>query len=163
MTNILTARKEAAKIIHTKLKFLYYIKEVRRLIMKEEENFCIVSKIKNVKKLMMQVFVKDEKIKNFEFEYCKIRKAFVLYIQRKTAKGSVYKVQFIADKRVVIDPVYRTDYDKKGNFYNLIDFILIEKKEKNHKEEKERIMKYLLEKFYKEKELDYIFFKTSRK
>ena len=80
MTNILTARKEAAKIIHTKLKFLYYIKEVRRLIMKEEENFCIVSKIKNVKKLMMQVFVKDEKIKNFEFEYCKIR--YEKFLQR---------------------------------------------------------------------------------
>lgn len=83
-----------------------------------------------------------DKNKNLKFSFCKIRDVFVLYIPRTVVRGKIFKVNFIADGKIVIDPTFRSDYDKSGRFYNIIDFRQIEENEYNYALENSRIVKY---------------------
>jgi hypothetical protein len=156
---IIKLRSYNIMYLQEKLKNLKFQKDVRRIIAKNRDYYCIECKIKNVKSVSLQVFLKNDTTKIFEFEYCKIRKVFVLYILRSLACGAVFRVHFLADDKVIIDPMFRTDYDDKGNFYNLIDFVQIEGEERNKNEEKERILKYYGDMLRKNRFIEETYFK----
>lgn len=162
MKRIIKSRSVHSTYLQKQLKMLIFRKRVREIIQKKNDYYCLVCNIKNAKKINLLVWLKDGTKKSFDFEFCKIRKVFVLYIQRKLAHGSIYKVHFIADDKVVIDPMYRTDYDEHGNFFNLIDFFKIEQDEANQQEDKERIVKYHAEKMMKERAIEENYFRTLR-
>jgi len=133
--------------------FRYYQKRIfiKNIKEKEENNFTVACSIKHAKKLELKVYLSDDEYKIFAFEYCKLRDMFVLYIPRMICKNCMFKVNFIADGKNVIDPMYKADYDvnKSGMFYNIIDFQKLEKTENNLKEDKQRILKYLCDNYKK--------------
>ena len=135
--------------------FRYYLKRnlIREINGKEEYNFTVACSIKHANKLELKVYLSEDEYKIFPFEYCKLRNMFVLYIPRMICKNCMFKVNFIADGKIVIDPMYKADYDvnKSGMFYNIIDFNILEKTENNLKEEKQRIVKYLCENYKKKR------------
>jgi hypothetical protein len=156
INQILEERKKNAIRIQRCFKFCMKRRMIREIKEKEENNFTIACSIKHVKHLELKVYLTDNEYKIFPFHFCKLRDIFVLYIPRTICKNSVFKVNFIADGKIVIDPMYKADYDinKSGMFYNIIDFKTMEKIENNQKEDKQRILKYLCEN-YKKKKADF--------
>lgn len=120
-----------------KLQSYYKMAKIRKEILKILENdrncYMIMCKIKFAKNVQLKVFFKDKTEKWLDFYLCPIRDTYVLYIEKHLVQETKYFVNFIADGNTIIDPLYRSDYDKEGNFYNIIDFAKLEE-EKREKE-----------------------------
>ena len=123
------------KIITSYLNYSFRI-NAKKIIEKEKSHFKILCMIKSAKIVQIKVYShsdKDNKILNFDF--CSIQQCFVLYIKKSTVSLSTFKVNFIADGKIVIDPMYRAHYDEKGNFFNIIDFKKINELENERKQD----------------------------
>lgn len=158
---IIKERNYFALLLQDKLRTLKYQNEVRNLIKKKSEYFFILFRIKNVKCVSLDVFLRDNTVKRFDFEYCKILDSFILYIPKIQASGQVFRVHFICDGKIVIDPMYRTCEDERGNFYNLIDFVKIEANERSLAEDKERVVKYFISMIKRERDLKAAYFRIT--
>ena len=77
-----------------------------------------------------------------------------MHILKRVSQGCTYKVNFIADKKTVIDPMFRTDYDQKGNFYNIIDFKTIEVEEKRKLMETIRVVNFYKHEIQKQRKIE---------
>ena len=155
-------RKFFSQVLQNNIRYYLMRKKVNLLLEKEKDHFCLICKIKNVKKVYLNVFIEKGQTEKLEFEFCKLRKVFVIYIQRELAQGNSFRVNFIADEKIVIDPEYRTDYDESGNFYNLIDFVKIENKEKAFIDDRIRTIRYYKSQIMKQKELEDNYFKNKK-
>ena len=141
---LLDKRRENSITIQRYFRFFTMRKLIKKINHREETNFSIVSSIKYVKHIDLKVYLSDNQFKIFPFEFCKLRKLFVLYIPRNICNKRVFKVNFIADGKIIIDPIYKADYDvsKLGMFYNILDFNKIEKFEKIQREDRERNLNF---------------------
>ena len=112
-------------------------KQISVIIEKNKLCYLIKCKIKYAKNVELKVLFNDKTEKRLNFELCPIREIFILYIEKKLIHESKYYVNFIADGNIIIDPLYRSDYDKDGNFYNIIDFNKLDEEQKEQENEKE--------------------------
>lgn len=153
LCKILKERIYFSQIIKSNFKMFISRKKVKKIIQKNKDYFSIISERKNYTSLSLKV-IKDDKEVILNFKFCKLRNVFVLYILRALALGTIYRVNFIADGKTIIDPMYRTDYDDKGNFFNIIDFNLIELQERKQKEERLRVVKFYLNQIAKQRKIE---------
>jgi len=85
-----------------------------------------------------------KKVKSSEllgFEYSNVLKCYMLVFRKKGLIRQNYKVNFIVNGHIVIDPRFKLDADEDGKFYNIIEshMLLIRNKIKNY-ENKLRFM-----------------------
>jgi hypothetical protein len=138
INKILHNRNKCANLIQANWKKCKIRSLVKSIIEKNKTCFCVSSNIKNVAKLDLKIYSTNPP-KHLNFNYCYIRKSFVLYIPKSVVRNTVLRVNFIADDKIFIDPGYRTDYDSNGNFYNLLDFRAFEEYEKERSYELDQI------------------------
>jgi hypothetical protein len=153
LCKILQERIFYIQLIQTNIRIFLIKKKVKKILQKQKEYFSIISDLNNYSNLSLKVINKEKGV-TLNFKYCKLRKVFVLYISRNLAQGSVYRVNFIADGKIIIDPMFRTDYDENGNFYNIIDFNLIEDEEDKRRAEKYRVVNYYRSEIAKQKKIE---------
>jgi hypothetical protein len=130
---IIKQRKEKAEKIQNAFRIYINPKKIKALLEREKDNFCIMSNIKYVKSLKLKIFLTGTVYKVVDFDYCKVRNNFIIYIPRNLVKNKKLKVNFISDDKVLIDSSFRTEYDSNGVFYNIIDFNKIEQEEEKQK------------------------------
>ncbi len=110
-------------------------KKVTDYLSKIRTSYLIKSGIEeNIKNLQMIVFF-NNKNKIFDFYYDKFFERFIFFMDRTKIQKHQYKIQFICDGRVIIDPQFPTTSDENGMYINIIDFDLVKKKENKHREE----------------------------
>jgi hypothetical protein len=141
--SIIETRKKAAIFIQSKLRGFKIQKLAKAILKLLQSNFCLESMIKNVSILTLRIYLSLGMTQNIDFQYCKIRKTYVLYIPRELITKHSIKVNFIADGKIFIDPNYRTDYDGSGSFYNIIEFKKFVEAEEDKKEYIEMVTKQL--------------------
>ena len=107
----------------------------------------IQEKIKN---LQMIVFF-NNKNKIFNFIYDNFFQNFILFMERTNVQKRQYKIQFICDGRVIIDPQFPTK-EENGMYINIIDFRNVEEIEGKKREENIKLIKNCV-KYLKRKEL----------
>ena len=85
---------------------------------------------------------KETKILNFE--YSKFLKSYLVIFKKRGSIRKNYKVNFIVNGNIVIDPRFKLDIDEDGKFYNIIEshWLLIKNKIKSY-ENKLKYMSYL--------------------
>ena len=120
-------------------------KKVTEYLSKIRTSCLIKSGIEeNIKNLQMIVFFPNKnKNKIFDFYYDKFFEKFIFVMDRaKVSKQPKhqYKIQFICDGRVIIDPQFPTIEDNEM-YINIIDFDLVKKKENKHREENNILIK----------------------
>ena len=118
-------------------------KKVTDYLSKIRTSYLIKSGIEeNIKNLQMIVFFQN-KNKIFDFYYDKFFEKFIFFMDRaKVSKQPKhqYKIQFICDGRVIIDPQFPTT-EENGQYINIIDFDLVKKTENKHREENNILIK----------------------
>ena len=120
-------------------------KKVTEYLSKIRTSYLIKSGIEeNIKNLQMIVFFPNKnKNKIFDFYYDKFFEKFIFFMDRaKVSKQpkNQYKIQFICDGRVIIDPQFPTIEDNEM-YINIIDFDLVKRKENKHREENNILIK----------------------
>ena len=115
-------------------------KTVTDYLSKIRTSYLIKSGIEeNIKNLQMIVFY-NNKNKIFDFYYDKFFKKFIFFMDRTKVQKHQYKIQFICDGRVIIDPQFPTA-EENGMYINIIDFNSVKKMEKKHQEENNILIK----------------------
>jgi len=116
-------------------------KKVTDYLSKIRTSYLIKSGIEdNIKNLQMIVFF-NNKNKIFDFYYDKFYEKFIFFMDRTKVQKHQYKIQFICDGRVIIDPQFPTTSDDNGMYINIIDFDLVKKMENKHREENNLLIK----------------------
>ena len=120
-------------------------KKITEYLSKIRTSYLIKSGIEeNIKNLQMIVFFPNKnKNKIFDFYYDKFFEKFIFFMDRaKVSKQpkNQYKIQFICDGRVIIDPQFPTIEDNEM-YINIIDFDLVKRKENKHREENNILIK----------------------
>jgi hypothetical protein len=135
INNIINSRLRSAVYLQTFLRSFKIHKQVQKILKKLQNNFCIVSMIKGVKKMILKIYLNKNKTQELDFEYCPIRETYVLYLPKDILMSKNFiKVNFIADGKIFIDSHYKTDYED-SSFYNIIElkkFLEIEKEKAEH-------------------------------
>lgn len=115
-------------------------KKVTDYLSKIRTSYLIKSGIEeNIKNLQMIVFFAN-KNKIFDFYYDKFFQKFIFFMDRTKVQKPQYKIQFICDGRVIIDPQFPTT-EENGMYINIIDFESVKKKENKHREENNILIK----------------------
>lgn len=115
-------------------------KKVTDYLSKIRTSYLIKSGIEeNIKNLQMIVFFVN-KNKIFDFYYDKFFQKFIFFMDRTKVQKPQYKIQFICDGRVIIDPQFPTT-EENGMYINIIDFESVKKKENKHREENNILIK----------------------
>ena len=116
-------------------------KKVTDYLSKIRTSYLIKSGIEdNIKNLQMIVFF-NNKNKIFDFYYDKFFGKFIFFLDRTKVQKHQYKIQFICDGRVIIDPQFPTTSDDNGMYINIIDFDLVKRTENKHREENNILIK----------------------
>jgi len=116
-------------------------KKVTDYLSKIRTSYLIKSGIEeNIKNLQMIVFF-NNKNKIFDFYYDKFFEKFIFFLDRTKVQKHQYKIQFICDGRVIIDPQFPTTSDENGMYINIIDFDLVKRTENKHREENNILIK----------------------
>ena len=116
-------------------------KKVTDYLSKIRTSYLIKSGIEeNIKNLQMIVFF-NNKNKIFDFYYDKFFEKFIFFMDRTKVQKHQYKIQFICDGRVIIDPQFPTTSDENGMYINIIDFDLVKRTENKHREENNILIK----------------------
>ena len=116
-------------------------KKVTDYLSKIRTSYLIKSGIEeNIKNLQMIVFF-NNKNKIFDFYYDKFFEKFIFFMDRTKVQKHQYKIQFICDGRVIIDPQFPTTSDDNGMYINIIDFDLVKRTENKHREENNILIK----------------------
>ena len=116
-------------------------KKVTDYLSKIRTSYLIKSGIEeNIKNLQMIVFF-NNKNKIFDFYYDKFFEKFIFFMDRTKVQKHQYKIQFICDGRVIIDPRFPTTSDDNGMYINIIDFDLVKRTENKHREENNILIK----------------------
>jgi hypothetical protein len=137
---IINSRKEAIKLLQERIKYFLYKNKIKELINKERSSYFISYPfVANDVKLIVYINKKQQvnsltyeiKEKIYCFEFCKIRKMFVLHINQEDFKPGKYRVKMIIDNLVTCDGRFPHIEFSDGYYYNIIDFSV---KNKNYKD-----------------------------
>lgn len=94
----------------------------------------------DINDLQMEILTKGKK-KRYDFVYDKFYKKFILFLERTHFENDIYKIQFISDGELIIDPQYET-CEENGKYYNIINFGKIRKEETKHGNKNISIIKF---------------------
>ena len=126
-------------------------KKITDYISKIRTSYLIKTGIQEkIKNLQMIVFF-NNKSKIFNFTYDKFFENFILFMERTNVQKRQYKIQFICDGKVIIDPQFPTQ-EENGMYINIIDFKNVKEIEEKHREENMSLIKNCV-KFLKKKGL----------
>ena len=127
-------------LIQKNIRGYFVRKKTTDYLSKIRTSFLIKSGIEeNIKNLQMIVFFSN-KNKIFDFYYDKFFNKFIFFMDRTKVQKQKYKIQFICDGRVIIDPQFPTT-EEHGMYVNVIDFDSVKKKENKHREENNILIK----------------------
>jgi hypothetical protein len=115
-------------------------KKITDYLSKIRTSYLIKTGIEDkIKNLQMIVFFKN-KNKIFDFTYDNFFQNFILFMERTYVQKREYKIQFICDGRVIIDPQFPTQ-EENGMYINIIDFKSVKEIEEKHREENMLLIK----------------------
>ena len=127
-------------LIQKYLRGFFVRKKIIDYLSKIRTSYFLKSGIEEkIKNLQMIVFFAN-KSKIFDFTYDKFFEKFIFFMDRTKVKKPKYKIQFICDGRVIIDPQFPTMEDQ-GMYMNIIDFDLVKKMEDKHRDENNKLIK----------------------
>ena len=128
---ILDERAKSANKICKNIKYFLLRKKIKKIRELQRNNLEIIYPIDNNKKIKLKIYYNDNMHKEFYFEFCKIRKIYVLYINKDMIENNnnknEYFAHFFIDDKCVIDKRYKIVKNKSGIIYNLVVFKNIEK------------------------------------
>lgn len=131
---------EAIILIQKNIRAYFIRKKITDYLSKIRTSYLIKSGIEeNIKNLQMIVFFTN-KNKIFDFYYDKFFNKFIFFMDRTKVQKPQYKIQFICDGRVIIDPQFPTT-EENGMYINIIDFDSVKKLEAKHREENNVLIK----------------------
>ena len=131
---------EAIILIQKNIRGYFIRKKITDYLSKIRTSYLIKSGIEeNIKNLQMIVFFTN-KNKIFDFYYDKFFNKFIFFMDRTKVQKPQYKIQFICDGRVIIDPQFPTT-EENGMYINIIDFDSVKKLEAKHREENNVLIK----------------------
>ena len=109
-------------------------KKITDYISKIRTSYLIKTGIEEkIKNLQMIVFF-NNKNKIFNFTYDKFFQNFILFMDRTNVQKRQYKIQFICDGKVIIDPQFPTQ-EENGMYINIINFKNVKEIEEKRREE----------------------------
>ena len=109
-------------------------KKITDYISKIRTSYLIKTGIEEkIKNLQMIVFF-NKKNKIFNFTYDNFFQNFILFMDRTNVQKRQYKIQFICDGKVIIDPQFPTQ-EENGMYINIIDFKYVKEIEEKRREE----------------------------
>jgi len=109
-------------------------KKITDYISKIRTSYLIKTGIEEkIKNLQMIVFF-NNKNKIFNFTYDNFFQNFILFMDRTNVQKRQYKIQFICDGKVIIDPQFPTQ-EENGMYINIIDFKNVKEIEEKRREE----------------------------
>ena len=124
---------EAIILIQKNIRGYFIRKKITDYLSKIRTSYLIKSGIEeNIKNLQMIVFFTN-KNKIFDFYYDKFFNKFIFFMDRTKVQKPQYKIQFICDGRVIIDPQFPTT-EENGMYIYIIDFDSVKKLEAKHRE-----------------------------
>ena len=131
---------EAIILIQKNIRGYFIRKKITDYLSKIRTSYLIKSGIEeNIKNLQMIVFFTN-KNKIFDFYYDKFFNKFIFFMDRTKVQKPQYKIIFICDGRVIIDPQFPTT-EENGMYINIIDFDSVKKLEAKHREENNVLIK----------------------
>ena len=132
------------KVLTIQKNFRGYLirKRTQEYISKTRTCYLIKSGIEeNIKNLQMIVFFDNNKNKIFDFYYDEFYGRFIFFMERAKIQNTLYKIQFICDGKVILDPQFKTKEDNNGLYINIIDFDSIKKMEARQRRKNNKIIK----------------------
>ena len=129
------------KVLTIQKNFRGYLirKRTQEYISKTRTCYLIKSGIEeNIKNLQMIVFFDNNKNKIFDFYYDEFYGRFIFFMERAKIQNTLYKIQFICDGKVILDPQFKTKEDNNGLYINIIDFDSIKKMEARQRRKSKR-------------------------
>ena len=115
-------------------------KKITDYLSKIRTSYLIITGVQEkIKNLQMIVFF-NNKNKIFDFTYDNFFQNFILFMERTNVQKRQYKIQFIYDGRVIIDPQFPTQ-EENGMYINIIDFKEVKEIEEKHREENMNLIK----------------------
>ena len=115
-------------------------KKITDYLSKIRTSYLIITGVQEkIKNLQMIVFF-NNKNKIFNFTYDNFFQNFILFMERTNVQKGQYKIQFICDGRVIIDPQFPTQ-EENGMYINIIDFKEVKEIEEKHREENMNLIK----------------------
>ena len=121
---VLKERNEKILFLQGFFKARFSHNNINQLLLSEKSKY-ILTYPHYAKKVQLKLFF-DHKLKVskiFDFEYCSIRKMFLLKINHSDVKPGKYFVQFIVDNYINSDDRYPLVEGKDGHYYNIIEFL----------------------------------------
>lgn len=151
ISEILTARKTASISIQASFRSFFIRKNIKTILNKLDENYIFVynynkkyfqnNKGKSLENnaneyeeepnhdIKLQLLGNgSKKAKNCEvlnFEYSKFLKSYLLVFKKKGLIRRNYKINFIVNGNIIIDPRFKLDADEDGKFYNVIESYML--------------------------------------
>ena len=115
-------------------------KKITDYLSKIRTSYLIITGVQEkIKNLQMIVFL-NNKNRIFNFTYDNFFQNFILFMERTNVQKRQYKIQFICDGRVIIDPQFPTQ-EENGMYINIIDFREVKEIEEKHREENMNLIK----------------------
>ena len=125
--------KENIELIQKNIRGYLIRKKITDYLSKIRTSYLLKTGIEEkIKNLQMIVFF-NNKNRIFDFVYDKFFEKFIFFMERTKVQKKQYKIQFICDGRVIIDPQFPTQEDN-GVYINIIDFEQVKKNEEKHRE-----------------------------
>lgn len=155
---LLEIRLKSVRIIQRKFRNHYYITMFNKILEKERHNYSVYFLLNNPgNNLIFRIFITNDEIANYDFEFCKIRKIYVCYIPKKEVNPHIFLCSFIVNNIAVLDSRYPTIYCGKS-FYNKIDFKELEKEDSEEDEnyDKKNNVPFSDNKFFNLKNIDFL-------
>ena len=127
---ILLIRIESANKLYNAIKYYLIRQKIKKIKELQKNNYEILFPFINKKKnIKLKIYYTDKSTKEFNFEFCDIRKINVLYINNSMLKGinniehkNEFLCHFFIDDKCVINKRYKIVKTKYGAIYNLIEF-----------------------------------------
>ena len=139
---VIEQRNESILTIQKNFRGYLIRKRTQEYISKTRTCYLIKSGIEeNIKNLQMIVFFDNNKNKIFDFYYDEFYGRFIFFMERSKIQNTLYKIQFICDGKVILDPQFKTKEDNNGLYINIIDFDSIKKMEARQRRKNNRMIK----------------------
>ena len=141
--HILSTHNTTGVALNRRFKVMLYQSQVKRIFTLKDKCYSIISSITD-KNLQLKLYLYNGKIYTTQFKYCAIQKANVAYVPRNEIVGLLAKAHFVNENgQVIVDPKFANCFEH-NQFYNKINFRQIMQKEKDEKEERERVVKEMM-------------------
>ena len=127
INEIIYQRIKSVNKIRKVFKYFLIRKKINEIKNLQKNNLEIIYPINSKKDIKLKVYYNNHNIyKIYQFEFCEIRKIFVLYINNDMIGDNNFKngylCHFLVDNQCVIDKRYKIIKNKNGIIYNFIYF-----------------------------------------